>query len=257
MHPVFFYVGNLPVHAYGVCVALAVIAGLWTASRRGLREKFHPETIYDLGPWLIIGGLVGARALHVVSYWREEFADKPFAEIFMVWRGGLVFYGGFLGALLAFYLFTRRKKISFWKLADVLAPSIALGNVFGRIGCLLFGCCYGRACELPWAIHFPRDHETHGAGVHPTQLYDALLNLALYAALAWQFRRKKFDGQTFALFLMGYAIARSVVEMFRGDYLDAQIRHGLTPAQLLSAGIFVAGAALWFARSKTAAQKRS
>jgi phosphatidylglycerol:prolipoprotein diacylglycerol transferase len=97
----------------------------------------------------------------------------------MIQHGGLVYYGGLIGAMLAGIGYLYWKKLPVWKIADILAPSIALGSVFGRIGCLLNGCCYGRACDLPWAIHFPADHETHGAGVHPTEIYDALLNLIL------------------------------------------------------------------------------
>jgi len=131
-----------------------------------------------------------------------------------------------------------------WKTADVLAPSIALGNVFGRIGCLLNGCCYGRACSLPWAIRFPADHVTRGLPVHPTQIYDALLNFALYLGLAWLFRHKKFNGQVFATCLIGYAIFRSIVEYFRGDYPADHIHNGLTSGQLASIPIFIAGLTL-------------
>jgi phosphatidylglycerol:prolipoprotein diacylglycerol transferase len=128
----------------------------------------------------------------------------------------------------------------------VLAPSIALGNVFGRIGCLLNGCCYGRACNLPWAIRFPADNPLNPPTfpVHPTEIYDALLNLGLYCFLAWRFRRKKFDGQIFATYLIGYAIIRSFVEYFRGDYNLAHHHFGLTPAQLVSGPIFISGLAL-------------
>ena len=127
-------------------------------------------------------------------------------------------YGGLIGATLTGIIYIRWKKLPLWKTADVLAPSIALGNVFGRIGCLLNGCCYGRACSLPWAIRFPSDHSTGGVPVHPTEIYDALLNFAFYLGLAWLFRRKKFNGQVFATYLIGYAIFRSIVEFFRGDY---------------------------------------
>ena len=117
-------------------------------------------------------------------------------------------------------IYMRWKKLPLWKIADVLAPSIALGSVFGRIGCLLNGCCYGRACDLPWAISFPGGQSLHqpATPVHPTEIYDALLNLALYFFLAWLFRRKKFDGQIFATYLICYASSRSFVEYFRGDY---------------------------------------
>jgi len=226
-------------------VALAFVAGLWTASRRGLLVGVNPETILDLGPWLIVGTIVGARLLFVVSYWREQFAGKPFYEVFMVQHGGLVFYGGFMGASLACILYARVKKLPLWKLADIVTPSIALGSVFGRIGCLFNGCCYGRACQLPWAIHYPSGHESYPKGVHPTQIYDSLLNLGLYLFLAWLFRRKKFDGQIFAAYLVGYSLLRSLVEFFRGDYPPDQYVGWASPAHVVSAGILVTGLVLW------------
>lgn len=230
-------------------MALAFIVGLWTASRRGLREGIPAEKIFDIGPWLIIGTIIGARALHVVTYWQEEFAGQPFWEVFAVWQGGLVFYGGLIGATLAACMYARLKQIPVWKLADVLAPSIALGYVFGRIGCFLNGCCYGRACSLPWAVTYPADNPNHPPTfpVHPTQLYDSLMNLALYVGLAWLYRHKKFNGQVFAAYLLCYAVTRSIAESFRGDYSPLHIHSALhlTPGQLVSIGIFAAGAVLW------------
>lgn len=230
-------------------MALAFLAGLWTASRRAQRDGITPEKILDIGPWLIVGAIAGARLFYVATYWdtlmdRPLFPQAPWTEIFMVQRGGLVYYGGLMGAALACILFARIKQLPLWKLADILAPSIALGYVFGRIGCLLNGCCYGRVCSLPWAIHFPPGHETYPNGVHPTEVYDSLLNLLLYAALAWLYRRKQFDGQVFAVYLLCYALTRSFVEMFRGDYTSAHLHDGLTPAHLVSIGIFAAGLAL-------------
>jgi len=261
VHPIAFHLGPLPVHWYGVMVALAFLAGLWTASRRALRENIAPERIIDLGPWLIVGAIVGARILYVITFWREEFAGKPFVETIMVWRGGLVYYGGLMGASLGFILYARIKNLPLWKGADILAPSIALGYVFGRIGCLMNGCCYGRVCELPWAIQFPNQsnawHQQLSQGlvgpndrslpVHPTQVYESLLNLALYGGLAWLYRRKKFDGQIFATYLVAYAIVRSFVEMFRGDYPQYYLGGWVTPAHLVSIFILIAGLALlWF-----------
>jgi phosphatidylglycerol:prolipoprotein diacylglycerol transferase len=133
-----------------------------------------------------------------------------------------------------------------WKLADILAPSIALGHVFGRIGCLMTGCCYGRACALPWAIHFPLEHSTKGVGVHPTQIYDSLLSAGLYAGLAWLYRRKKFDGQVFATYLICYAVLRSFVEAFRGDYPTRYLGGIATPAHLVGAVILGAGVILYW-----------
>jgi len=118
------------------------------------------------------------------------------------------------------------------------------------------GCCYGYKCDLPWAIHFPADHATAGAAVHPTEIYDALLNLGLYFFLAWLFRRKKFDGQIFAAYLLCYAVTRSFVEYFRGDYNDAHHHFGLTPAQLVSVPIFITGLVLAAILSRRAEIKR-
>jgi phosphatidylglycerol:prolipoprotein diacylglycerol transferase len=172
-------------------------------------------------------------------------------EIFMIQKGGLVYYGGLIGGSLACILYAQLKKVPLWKLADIMAPSIALGYVFGRIGCLMNGCCYGRECTLPWAIHFPPGHPTHpvggvATGVHPTQIYDSLLSLGLYLFLAWLYRRKKFDGQIFSAYLVCYACTRSFVEMFRGDYPQHYLGGWATPAHLISIGILAAGAALLF-----------
>jgi phosphatidylglycerol---prolipoprotein diacylglyceryl transferase len=252
VHPIAFQFGGLTVTWYGIFVASGFMAGLWTASRRALRAHIHPETIFDLGPWLLLGTIVGARVLYVVSYWKEDFAGKPVLEIFMVQHGGLIFYGGFIGASLACILFTWRQQLPLWKMADILAPSIALGSFFGRWGCLLNGCCYGRPTTLPWGIQFPYGHPTNPAYLHPTEIYDSLLNLALYGFLAWLYRRKKFDGQIFALFLICYAVLRSFVELFRGDYTPRHYLGPLTPGQLVSIGIVTAGAILlWKLPRKT------
>jgi phosphatidylglycerol:prolipoprotein diacylglycerol transferase len=223
---------------------MGFLAAFWTASRRAPREGFSPEVILDLAPWLIGGAIVGARLFYVISHWDEEFAGQPLWEVFALRRSGLVWYGGLIGASLATILYARRKEVSLWKLADVIAPSIALGHVFGRFGCLMTGCCYGRPTNLPWAIHFPSDHWTHGQGVHPTQIYEALLNAFLYAGLMWLYRRKKFDGQIFGVYLIGYALLRALVEAFRGDYPKYYLGGHVTPAQFLSIGILAAGSFL-------------
>jgi len=226
---------------YGLFVVAGFMAGLWTASRRALLRHIHPDTIFDLGPWLLLGAIVGARAFFVVSYWQEEFAGRPIYEIFMVQRGGIVYYGGLIGASVACIIYARIRKLPLWRLADVLAPSIALGSFFGRWGCLMNGCCYGRPTTLPWGIQFPEGHQTYPDHVHPTEIYDSLLNFALYGFLAWLYRRRKFDGLVFGVYLISYAILRSFVELFRGDYTPEHYWKGLTPAQLISIGIIVAG----------------
>lgn len=266
MQPIAFHLGNFAVHWYGVLMAAGFLLGLWTASRRGLLHGISMEQTLDIGPWLIVGAILGARSFYVVEYWdnlvRDPlFPEAPWTEIFMVQRGGLVYYGGLAGASLACMIYVRWKKLSLWRMADVLAPSIALGYVFGRLGCLMNGCCFGRACQLPWAIRYPAGHETHPANgsatpVHPTQIYDSLLSLGLYLGLAWLYRRKKFDGQIFAVYLMCYAVTRSIVETFRGDYTAAHLYGGLTPAHLVSIGILMAGVVLFALRKRTTVARK-
>src|SRR5262245_28503927 len=222
-------------------IALAFLAGMWTAVRRAPLAGISGEQVSDLVvPWLLLGSVLGARILYVATYWKESFVGQPWWEIFMIQRGGLVFYGGLVGASLTTIIFARVKKLPLWRLADIFAPSVALGSMFGRIGCFLNGCCFGRACDLLWAVSFPANHSTGGQPIHPTQIYDGLLNLALYLGLAWMFRHlRKFEGQIFATYLMCYAVTRSISEAFRGDYNDAHMHGVFTPAHLVSIAIFV------------------
>ncbi len=155
MHPIAFHLGPLTVHWYGIMVAGAFLAGLWTASLRARRANIPGERIADIVLWLMVGAILGARVVYVTTYWQDEFANQPLSEIFMIQHGGLVYYGGLIGATLAGFIYIRWKQLPLWKVADVLAPSCALGNVFGRIGCFLNGCCYGRPTDLPWGVSFP------------------------------------------------------------------------------------------------------
>ncbi|MCF7708091.1 MAG: prolipoprotein diacylglyceryl transferase [Verrucomicrobia bacterium] len=241
MYRVAIDLGGFIIYWYGVMLALGVLAGIWTASRRAPLTGIASNTVVDLGPWLVVGILVGARIMFAITFWDEFFVDAPWYEIFMVRHGGLVFNGGLVGASLACIIFARVKHVPLWKLADILAPSISLGHAFGRIGCFLNGCCYGRATDSAFAVHFPDSHATAGIGVHPVQLYSVILNFALYFSLAFVYRRKKFDGQVFGLYLVIYACLRFFVEFFRGDYHPDEYIGIFTPAQAFSFILLPAG----------------
>ncbi|MEO6183675.1 MAG: prolipoprotein diacylglyceryl transferase [Verrucomicrobiota bacterium] len=256
VHPIAIHFGSFSIHWYGIMVATGFLLGLWTASRRALRSGISADAVMDFAPWLMAGVIAGARILHVVTYWKEEFSHEPWTEMFMIQRGGLVFYGGFFGATIVAIIYARRKRIPLLKFADVLAPSVALGHALGRIGCLMTGCCFGKQCSLPWAIHFPVGHETHPTGlpatpVHPTQIYESILNFALYFFLAWLFRRKKFDGHILATYLLCYAVLRSFVEIFRDDYKPSEyfFNGTISPGQFVSIGIFATGLILFWRKS--------
>lgn len=245
--------GSFTVTWYGVCVAAGFWLGAWTSARRAPKAGISPDTVWDLLWVLIVAGIVGARALYVATYWDRDFKNEPWSEIFMVHHGGLVFHGGFVLAVIAGFAWCARHRLPGWTLSDILVPGVALGHALGRVGCLMNGCCYGRRCELPWAIHFPKSHETLGLPVHPTQIYEAGLCAALSGFLAWWFPRRRFEGQVFALYLMIYAVVRSGVEFYRGDYPPAALRLGfITPAHWVSVGLFLLGMGVYVLRARQA-----
>lgn len=217
MHPEFIRIGPLDIHTYGVLVAIGFVAGLWVAGRRASSEGFDRERIADLGVWLIISGIAGAKLFHIVFFWDDFMAGWRAAGLRSL-REGFVFYGGFIGACAATIAYARLKQLPLWKLADIFAPAVALGHFFGRLGCFFNGCCYGKPCALPWAVRFPEPHVAHGIPVHPTELYEAAGNLVIFAALTAFYRRKRFDGQIWWCYVLSYGVLRFAVEFFRGDY---------------------------------------
>ncbi len=217
MHPILIQFGKVSLYTYGLFVALGFFAGITVAQKEARRQGYDPNLVMDLGFIIIISALVGSRLFYVLVT-PGPFLEDPL-EVLRIWNGGLVFYGGFIAAIAAAVVYAKRKHISFWLTADIFAPGLAMGHVFGRIGCLFAGCCYGRTCDFPWAVTFnnPESLAPTGVPLHPTQLYSALANLMLFAFL-WLFRKKKtYDGQLFWLYVMLYGMVRSLIELFRGD----------------------------------------
>jgi phosphatidylglycerol---prolipoprotein diacylglyceryl transferase len=254
VRPILFDIGSFPLHTFGLMVGLGFMLGLWAASKNCRRIGLDPALPYDLSTWFILGGIGGARILYVLSYWDRDFAGEPISEVFAIWKGGLVFYGGLIGATLLGIIAILRRRLPLWHVADALAPGIALGHVFGRMGCLLNGCCFGRESHLPWAITYPYGHATFHEGaasatpVHPAPVYEALLNFLFFLGLMLLFRRRSFAGQVFAVYIIGYAFIRTFCELFRGDYsVKSDPLHGiLTPGQLTSAFTVLVGLGLFF-----------
>jgi len=255
MKPTLFHLGPLPIHGFGLMVGLGFLFGLMAATRRARTVGIAPEAIHDLVfPWILLGGLFGARLLYVITYWERDFAGGSIFQVFELWRGGLVFYGGLVGAILMAMFRIRQKRLPLWKVADSMAPGIALGHVFGRLGCFLNGCCYGHISDAPWAIRFPSgtiqsaDGTLLNHAVHPTQIYEAMLNLGLFGFLMWWHGRRRFDGQVFGIYLVAYAIIRGFTELYRGDYsvISNPANGILTPGQWAGLFIFTTGCALLF-----------
>ena len=237
MHPILFQIGNWPVYSYGVLLAAAYLVALQLAVVRARHRGLDGTKVMDLGIYLIIAALVGAKLMLVLVDF-EYFRSQP-RELLSLVRAGGVFYGGLLAALGVAIFLVRRYQLRIWTTADLFAPGIALGHVVGRLGCLMAGCCYGTPTTMPWAITFTNPLAASNVGtplgipLHPTQLYDAGAELLILIVLLLTERRGKgFEGRTFWLYMLLYGISRFVVEFYRGD--DRGTVMGVSTSQFVS-----------------------
>jgi phosphatidylglycerol:prolipoprotein diacylglycerol transferase len=219
MFPELLQIGPLTLHTYGLMVALGILAGVGLAEYLNRRQGGQPGQIIDMGLIVVLAGLVGARLMFIFINW-GYYSDNPL-EAVMIWKGGLVFYGGLLGGIVGLTVYIRLAGMPLLKTLDIAAPAMALGHSLGRLGCFSAGCCYGKETDLPWAVIFtdPRSLATNilGKPVHPTQLYSFAFLALLALFLVWTVGRKKFDGQVAALYVILYSVFRFVVEFYRGD----------------------------------------
>lgn len=301
----------LPIHTYGLMIALGFISAIHLGGRAAerfatidghaffrpdapalgaaareaqtKREAVGPivgrkarEHVFDIGFWVLVGAVIGARALFIIVNWGgpDGYGANP-QRIFMVWTGGLVFYGGFIGATIAAFVYCRRHGVDFRALADIGAPLVALGHFFGRLGCMSAGCCWGKVCEDPAFVlgaRFPEGslaysdmvsnsefrsyilEHGHTPPLHPTQLYEGLGELGLFLFLTYWATRKRFRGQLLAMWLMLYALLRLSIETFRGDFGRGMLLRWpeadpvlLSTSQTVGICLFIVGAVFFFA----------
>ena len=239
MHPILFSIGDWPVYSYGVLLAAAYLIGLQLGVMRARKAGVDPARVMDLGIYLIIAALVGAKLMLIAVDW-DYFRSQP-RELFSLVRAGGVFYGGLIAAVAVGLWLVRRYKLPVWTTADLMAPGIALGHVVGRFGCLLAGCCYGRPTDVAWAITFTDPLAAQNVGtplgipLHPTQLYDAGAELIILAVLLLTERKgRPFAGRTFWLYLLLYGISRFIIEFYRGDPNRGTVMAGLSTSQFVS-----------------------
>ena len=222
MHPVLFDFGGLTIYSYGVLLAAAYLLGLQFALIRARKRGLDGQRVMDLGIWIIVSALLGAKLLLLVVDFKQ-FTGNP-RDLFGLARSGGVFYGGLIAAVIVALVYLRRHKMPLWTTTDVFAPGIALGHVVGRLGCLMAGCCFGRPTSLPWGITFTNPAAAANVGtplgiaLHPTQLYEAGAELLiLLFLLVWERRGRPFPGRTFWSYLLLYGISRFIIEFYRGD----------------------------------------
>ena len=223
MHPILFEIGRFPVYTYGVLLAAAYLLGLQFAIVRGRKRGLDANRTMDLGIWIIISALIGAKALLLIVEWDTFKADPD--ELWTLLRSGGVFYGGLIAAVTVALWYLWRHRMPVWTVTDAFAPGIALGHVIGRLGCLMAGCCFGiRAPDLPWAITFHSEYAAQNVGtplnvpLHPTQLYEAGAELLILILLLVTERKgRPFPGRTFWGYMFLYGVSRFIIEFYRGD----------------------------------------
>jgi len=265
MHPILFEIpkiefgdwvlGPIPIRLYGLMIGIGFLLGIMLAARRAKKEGLDPERILDMGVYLLLAAIVGSRVFYVLTTW-QEFADNPL-DIFAIWKGGLVFYGGLIAAVPVGIWYMRKHSLPVWKTADIMAPSIALGQAFGRLGCFFAGCCYGAPCDGPLCLtfHDPHSLAPQGMPLFPTQLMESGGNFLIFGALLLLRRYKKFDGQLFWLYVPFYAVLRFIIEFYRGDAARGVYFNGLVSTSQIIAIVMLGLSAFMLVKLKKTAPK--
>lgn len=247
---------GLPVFGWGLMVFIGFSTGTLLATRRAQREGLPSDIIWDLATWLFFPGILGARLYYLIQYGDRIFVGPPsinwiFSAINLS-QGGMVLYGGLIGGAIGYFSFCYFRRIRPLALADIIVPSVFVGVGFGRIGCLLNGCCYGAMTTVPWAIQFPRNSATFESllekhlvdpdavctpPLQPTQIYSSIDGFLIAAITAWYFSRRRRNGEVLAVALLIYPVTRFCLEMLRADEVG-QLKTNLTTAQLVSIVLF-------------------
>jgi len=244
------HVGPFTLPTYGVLLAIAFMAGLFVVGRQAKRAGLDANRITDLAVYVLIAGLLGAKVLLVIVEW-SYYSTHP-GDFFSILQSGGVFYGGLLGGFAVAWWYVVRHHLDGWRTADVLAPGVAIGQAIGRLGCLAAGCCHGRSAHVPWAITFRDIYAARTVGtpidvpLHPTQIYESLATVVVFALLIWLSGRKRFDGQIVLAYVVLYSVARFSIEFFRGDSSRGFVFGGLlSTSQFIAMALVLAAGALW------------
>ncbi|MEW5758202.1 MAG: prolipoprotein diacylglyceryl transferase [Candidatus Omnitrophota bacterium] len=230
MYPILFNFGPITIYSYGAMVALGFFMAVFFAEKQASKFDIPKEFIYDIGFWVIISGVLGARVFYVLEHLKEYLASP--LEIFMLNHGGLSFFGGLFAGILAAIVLIRRKKFSVLKIFDFSVPFVAIAQAIGRIGCFLNGCCYGKA-SLKYGIFFPNLNYW----AIPTQIYSVFYLTILFLFLRYLQTKKLALGCVFYTYLTLYSAGRFIIEFFRAD--NPVVFHGLTLFQVISIGVFI------------------
>jgi phosphatidylglycerol:prolipoprotein diacylglycerol transferase len=271
MFPELFRIGDFAITSFGLMMFLAFVTAAWITGLQLRRYGLPKDLAWDMLAWVAVGGILGAK-LYYLALNLDALIANPVDQLLS--RGGLVWYGGLIGGVTAYYLQVRRRELPLATMYDATAPALALAYAVGRIGCFLVGDDYGRYTDGPFGIAFPNGAPPSTAGylrsigeyvpeqiqnnavvaVHPTQLYEVGLALIMFAIL-WRLGRRRLRvGQLFAVYLVLYAIERFVIEFVRAKSdIVALGGFGISTSQIVSVLLFLVGAFLWWRQGRTGA----
>lgn len=238
MYPELIRIGNFVISSFGLMVALAFLAGYWVTSLEFKRKNLDMNFLGNLLIVSMIGGIGGAKLMYLIENVPfEDLLRNPVTHLLS--RGGLTFYGGFIGAVLFIWILTLKNKVGFYRVMDAMAPALAIGHSIGRVGCFLVGDDYGIKSDVPWAVAFPKGLPPTNDPVHPTQVYEVVL-MGLVFALLWKLRKNsKPDGWLFSVLLISAGIERFLIEFIRSTTPSPV--PGLSVAQLIAIALIILG----------------
>lgn len=259
MHPILVTIGSHAIPTFGPILVVGLIAALIVVGRLGKSQGLDTDRLFDFSVFLIIVAMAGSKILMVITDWRNYWDHPGELLSWSLFQAAGVFYGGFIAAVLFAWWYTRHHKLPLWKVFDVYAPAIAIGQAIGRIGCFMAGDDYGKPTDFPVHVTFtnPIAHQLGGVPlnvpVHPVQLYESALTLAIFVYLVRKFRHKKYDGQIFIAYLTLYAVARFFLEFLRGDEDRGFVfNHLLSTSQFIALiGLIVAAVLRWRLRGRS------
>ncbi len=255
MYPQLFHIGHFALPTYGFLVSFGVVVAILLIQKLAKEQGMDPDKVWNLAIIFVFAGIVGAKLLMFIAEW-DRFVAHP-SEIFSLstLQAGGVFSGGVVLAVICGAWYMRRNHMPGLRTADVFAPGLALGHAFGRLGCFSAGCCFGRETSMPWGVvfHNPLANEIGGVPlgvhVHPTQLYEMIVELLNFAILYWMLKHKRFEGQVVGAYMFIYGVARFFLEFLRGDPGRGQLfGTWMTETQGIALAMVIAGTIIWLRR---------
>lgn len=227
-----YKIGPITIYSWGTFVALGFLIGILLAMRWAKRENIDPDHVLNISVLSIISSIIGARIVYVIKYW-DSYRNR-LISILHLWDGGLIFFGGFLTALVVILLYLRKYKIPYWKFLDISAPALTIGSAIGRIGCFLNGCCYGYDTPLLWGVKFPNIYGYR----HATELYYTFGFIIVFLYLLYIKKHKSFEGEITTKFFIYYSLTFFIVEVFRDNMRNFLY---LTGSQVMSLALIIFG----------------